>query len=160
MNVEGQACLEIVHGCASLKAQVVERDEYEQGERAILNAGHTIGHALEQAGNYRVFKHGEAILLGLLVETSISTSLGHLPPAECDRVEDLIMRIPLPRRQAVEHLGADLFPAIAKDKKNVSGQMRIPLIATIGKCELPIPVDRQTILRSLKSVKRRLVDHP
>jgi len=88
--------LRIAAECCRMKADIVSRDEREKNLRAILNFGHTVGHALEHAGGYRLLKHGEAILLGMVAETFAALRLGMIAPIDAGRIEDAVLSVPLP----------------------------------------------------------------
>ncbi|MDD5347543.1 MAG: 3-dehydroquinate synthase [Candidatus Omnitrophica bacterium] len=123
----------IVQRCAAIKASIVSQDEREEkGLRTILNFGHTIGHAVEAAGGFRRYNHGEAIALGMLVACGISRRLGLLAEKQFSRVESLIKRIGLPAR-----IRGVRFEKIIKahyhDKKFKGATNRFVLVSGIGK---------------------------
>ena len=78
--------MEAVRQSCAIKAEIVSRDEREQGLRAILNFGHTVGHALESLTNYQVYRHGEAIAAGMAVAASLAVSRGLLDAADRERL--------------------------------------------------------------------------
>ena len=81
--------------CAAIKAEIVSQDEKESGIRIILNCGHTIGHGLEFAGHYKLIKHGEAVLLGLIAESFIAKEMKLLDADSYERIIALIRRVPM-----------------------------------------------------------------
>src|SRR5438270_7384153 len=82
-----------------LKSNIVAKDELDRtGERALLNFGHTVGHAIERAGNYQTFLHGEAVSLGIVAACALSVGKAGLPKSEYDAVFDLLQRFGLPVR--------------------------------------------------------------
>lgn len=119
--------------CVMAKARVVagderERDDSGAGGRAILNFGHTVGHALEQTCGYGALRHGEAIVLGMRAALALSRERG-LPPALADRIDALVAAIPTP------HPGAPsdaIIAATASDKKRKAGRVRFILIRDIA----------------------------
>lgn len=121
---------EILVRAVRIKMKVVQEDEAEQGRRAILNFGHTIGHAIEQAGNYAL-GHGQAVGLGMLVEGAAAVQLGMLPVADLARLRQLLVALNLPR-QLPSLTFAELTPLIKIDKKNFAGQVRLALPTRIG----------------------------
>lgn len=127
-----QECLEsMIRRCCQLKAQVVELDEKESGLRAVLNFGHTLGHALEMLAGYREFVHGEAVALGMVLAARISAGLGHCSTAEIERIESLIACLGLRTQPpTVERQG--LLGAILTDKKNKDGTISFICNAGIG----------------------------
>jgi 3-dehydroquinate synthase len=88
--------IDIVEKSCSIKAQVVSRDEREGNIRAILNFGHTIGHGLEAATHYQVFRHGEAVAIGMIGAACISRKMGLISPLEVERIKNLITYLGLP----------------------------------------------------------------
>jgi 3-dehydroquinate synthase len=114
-----------------IKAQIVGRDEREQGERALLNLGHTFGHAIEAASGYVEWLHGEAVGVGLLMAASMSQRLGGLTAADVERVEALLKRAGL--RTAAPRIGAERAAEfMSVDKKVKSGRVRLVLLAALG----------------------------
>jgi 3-dehydroquinate synthase len=114
-------CLEVlIRRCCEIKARIVEKDEKESGLRAVLNFGHTLGHAFETLAGYRELVHGEAVALGMVLAARISTRLGHCSEADAARVAALISRFGLPT--VSPPVGrTDLLTAIAADKKSRDG---------------------------------------
>jgi len=139
----------IVKSCASIKARIVERDEREErGIRTILNFGHTIGHAIEAASKYKVYNHGEAIGLGMLIASDISLSLGLIKEPAHKRIENLIRAVGLPTRIKKLSL-ADIIKAHYRDKKFIGFQNRFVLIRDIGETKIaeniPAAIIREAI---------------
>jgi 3-dehydroquinate synthase len=129
-----QAALkDIIMRCARLKAGIVEADETEKsGQRAILNFGHTVGHALETAARLKELSHGEAVAVGMIAASRISEELGMLEPGSVPRIERLLQKFGLPTYcQKVKP--DDLISAIRFDKKTTLGETGWVLIKGIGK---------------------------
>ena len=139
----------IVTECCRMKADIVSRDEREKNLRAILNFGHTVGHALEHAGSYRLLKHGEAILLGMVAESFAALRLGLITPVEAGRIENAVLSIPLPHLHSVKFSPSTLLATMRVDKKVHDGKIRLVLPTSIGKITLPMPVEENIILDSL-----------
>jgi 3-dehydroquinate synthase len=128
-----------VHAIArslELKAATVVADEREQGMRALLNLGHTFGHALEAAQGYRGLLHGEAVAVGLAMAGRASHALGTLTTAELDRILALLARAGLPTALPTGLGRAELEPRLARDKKARGGQPRFVVLRGIGRAEL------------------------
>ena len=124
----------LVRRSVEIKAEVVSGDERETGRRAILNAGHTVAHALERASRYAI-PHGEAVGLGLLAELELAVRLGRAAPAVGERVAALLRRLGLPTRLAVPLEDDAVVQAMASDKKNRSARLRFALPSALG--EMP-----------------------
>jgi 3-dehydroquinate synthase len=113
-----------------IKAAVVSEDEREAGRRAILNAGHTVAHALEQASGYAL-RHGEAVAIGLVTECRLAESIGLAEPGSAAAVTKLLERLGLPT--ALPGLAAErLLEAMGTDKKNRGSRIRFALPVAIG----------------------------
>ncbi|ANQ86806.1 3-dehydroquinate synthase [Azoarcus olearius] len=114
------------------KAEVVAADETEQGERALLNLGHTFGHAIETGMGYGEWLHGEAVAAGTMMAAELSRALGWLTDDDVNRIEALFVRAGLPVRAPA--LGIERYlELMAHDKKVESGRLRLVLLASIGK---------------------------
>jgi 3-dehydroquinate synthase len=116
-----------------IKAQVVARDEYEQGERALLNLGHTFGHAIEAATGYSRWLHGEAVGAGLRIAAVLSHECGLMSAADVERVQRLLQRAGLPS-DAREVTVAAAREHMRMDKKVKGGRMRLIVPLRIGEC--------------------------
>jgi 3-dehydroquinate synthase len=115
-----------------IKAAIVSADEREAGPRAMLNAGHTVAHALEQVSEYRVL-HGEAVALGLVAECVMGERAGLLPAGTRDRIASLLRKLGLPARAPFRSNPVRVRQAMARDKKNVGGEIRFALPLEIGR---------------------------
>lgn len=131
------------------KADVVARDETEQGERALLNFGHTFGHALETAGGYERFRHGEAVALGMVIAARLSARLGRAPGADAERLAALLTRFGLPVSIPKGFEPAHLLQLMRLDKKTLSGRLRLILWRHAGAAEIVAGVPDDEILAVL-----------
>lgn len=132
---EPQALAEaIVRSCRN-KAEVVAADERESGERALLNLGHTFGHAIETGCGYGVWLHGEAIAVGTLMAAELSQRLGWIDAATVERIEALFLRCGLPVQGPA--LGVERYlELMAHDKKVQDGKLRLVLLRAAGEAVL------------------------
>ncbi len=115
----------------TLKAEVVQRDEQEQGRRAILNAGHTIGHALESASGFSL-SHGEGVAIGLIVEAQIGERLGVTERGTVGEISSLLESMELPVRVPRGLAPDAIMAAVRNDKKNRMSAVRLVLLARVG----------------------------
>jgi len=121
----------ILRSC-EIKATVVAHDEREHGLRAILNFGHTFGHAIEAATAYETYLHGEAVGLGMLMASDLSTRLGLIDAATRERVRELVRRARLPTEPP--HIGAErALELMRMDKKVQAGTIRLVLLEKLGR---------------------------
>jgi 3-dehydroquinate synthase len=121
----------LVRRSVEIKAQVVSEDERESGRRAILNAGHTIAHAVEQSSEY-IIPHGEAVALGLVAESYLAETLGLASPGLSRRVAALLIRLGLPVRLPATCPLSRLLVSMSRDKKNKKGDIHFALIQRAG----------------------------
>jgi len=126
-----EALTHLVHRSVEIKAAVVSADEREGGQRAILNAGHTIAHGLELAAHYRL-PHGEAVSLGLVGECRIAERLGLAPLGLAERVLGVLRALGLPTRSGSGVSVPQVLEAMIHDKKNRDGQVRLALPTGLG----------------------------
>ena len=121
----------LIRRSVEIKAEVVAGDEREAGRRAILNAGHTVAHAVEQVSGYEV-AHGEAVALGLVAECELAEQLGIAPAGLRLRVAGLLGTLGLPQRLPARLERSVLLGAMGRDKKNRSGQIHFALVRQLG----------------------------
>ena len=128
---DGRALVPAIVESCRIKADVVSKDERESGLRRILNYGHTVGHALEAVTNYRRFRHGEAIALGMLAAADLAVARGALAERERQALAQLIAKLgPLP---SVADLSIpEILEAMRRDKKVVNGRLHFVIAIEIG----------------------------
>ncbi len=145
----------IIPRCAAIKARVVKADERESGLRKILNYGHTLGHALEAATQYRRFLHGEAIGWGMIAAARLGAAVGRTRSAHVERIVRSIAL--LGHRPPLDGItAADLRRIIASDKKNRGGSVRWVLARSIGKAEWDVEIPWAVVLRTFKELRHPL----
>lgn len=136
----------IIARCCEIKAHVVSADETESGLRAILNFGHTIGHAIENSSGYGKFLHGEAIAIGQTAEAKLSQKILRLPDGDVARIKGLFQRCGLPTQiQLNPARQQKFFDAMRLDKKAKDGEVKFVLARRIGKVEFGQKVPMQAI---------------
>ena len=137
----------ILRSC-QIKAEIVGRDELEHGERALLNFGHTFGHAIEAATGYGRWLHGEAVAAGMVMAARMSCESGLIDAATLARISALIERMGLPTR--VEGVSAEaMLQGMRMDKKVLEGQIRLVLLRGIGEGFVTAEYDPQRLKRTL-----------
>ena len=149
---EGKALNEMVRRCAQIKADVVALDEKEtKGIRTILNFGHTVGHAVEAAGKYKLYHHGQAIALGMRAAAEISCRLGILKEEDRYRLDRLLTNIGLPKK--IEKLSVrEILNYMRHDKKFLTGKNRFVLAKEIGRVKVVEGVPLKIIRNAVKTV--------
>ena len=133
LKLEAKTLADVVARCCEIKAAVVSQDETETGLRAILNFGHTIGHALEAISRYGKYLHGEAISIGQVAAAELSAAMTGLPQIDVERITDLFRRAGLPTSVELNRSQQkQLFAAMRLDKKVSGGEMKFVLAKRIG----------------------------
>ena len=138
----------VYRSCAH-KARIVANDEKEQGERALLNLGHTFGHAIESYLGYGVWLHGEAVATGMVMAADLSHRMGWISQADLERTKNIIQRAHLPVACPQIPLG-EFLAYMAHDKKVLDGQLRLVLMKQLGQAiitrEFDVEQMKQAIL--------------
>ena len=123
------------------KANVVAQDEHEGGIRAILNLGHTFGHAIETAQGYGNWLHGEAVAAGMVMAADLSWRRGSISGAELARIVDLLQRAQLPVKAPANMTPAQFMGLMGVDKKVLDGRLRLVLLAAMGEAIVTTDID-------------------
>lgn len=148
MALEESAISEAIYRSCQNKADVVARDEHETGERALLNLGHTFGHAIENGMGYGVWLHGEAVAAGTMMAADLSQRMGWLSAAEVARIHALLTKAKLPLDPP--ELGADKYLELMQmDKKVADGKIRLVLQQGIGKSVITSDYDADKLRATL-----------
>lgn len=131
-----RGCLEVViRRCCEIKAEIVAKDERDQNLRAILNFGHTVGHALENVTGYTAYRHGEAVAVGMAAACRLGMLIGSMSEAEAERAIKLLEQYQLPTRLPAQ-ARPGIIPAMLHDKKAVGNQLWFVLPKRIGEAAL------------------------
>lgn len=135
----------VIRRCVQLKIDVVERDESDTaGLRAVLNFGHTVGHALEKVLNYESLLHGEAVAIGMVAESRLGERLGITPKGTSEDIAACLQLDGLPIRHASQTL-PETVEAMYADKKAENGRLAFSLLTRIGECKLVKDVPRADV---------------
>lgn len=124
--------IKVVTTCASTKVKIVKDDELEGGKRALLNFGHTFGHAIEASKNYKGILHGEAVSIGMNIASAISADQELISHEDYCEIEDMILRLGLPTQIPKKITSVSIMKHLGHDKKRVSGKNRFVLLNNIG----------------------------
>jgi 3-dehydroquinate synthase len=133
----------LLHEAVMVKVRVVEADPFEQGRRAILNLGHTFGHAFEQLSNFTL-RHGEGVAMGMSCAARLAARLGYCSAETTERIIALLQQLGLPTRPPVYPL-ADVWTAMAADKKRQGNTLRFILPRAIGAVEIVKDIERAEV---------------
>ncbi|BAE75583.1 3-dehydroquinate synthase [Sodalis glossinidius str. 'morsitans'] len=150
LALEPQALAYCIRRCCELKADVVAADEREQGQRALLNLGHTYGHAIETHMGYGNWLHGEAVAAGMMMAVRAARRLGQFSDADAERVSALLQRAGLTMSGPAEMAPEDYLPHMMRDKKVIAGRLRLVLPVTLGNAEVRTGVADDMVVASIK----------
>jgi len=150
---ETHALQSLIKRNIQIKSRIVAKDEHDRtGERALLNFGHTIGHAIERAGNYRKFLHGEAVSLGIVAACAISVKRAGLPADQRAAIVDLLERFELPTRLPPKFPRKKILDAVSFDKKFEGGKIRFVVTPRIGVANIADNVTLHDIREAVKEL--------
>ncbi len=148
MALDESSITEAIYRSCQNKADVVARDEHETGERALLNLGHTFGHAIENAMGYGVWLHGEAVAAGTMMAADLSERMGWLKPEDVKRIYALLTAANLPLE--APKLGVEKYLNLMQlDKKVADGKIRLVLQQRIGKSVITSDYDEKKLKETL-----------
>jgi 3-dehydroquinate synthase len=146
---DAQALTHAIKRSCEIKAEIVARDEREQGDRALLNLGHTFGHAIESATNYSTWLHGEAVGAGMLLAADMSQRLGWVSSGDVQRLERVLGRFGL-RTDVTTLTASTLAEKMKIDKKVAGGRIRLVLLKAIGKSVVTGDYDDAALRETLR----------
>lgn len=151
LKLDEKSLAHVILSSSSIKAKVVEEDEFDRtGARAVLNYGHTIGHAIEAASGYSGrYEHGEAVAIGMVIAARISSALGLTSPAVAGRIESLVKKCGLPASIKGLKLPA-IRQALLRDKKFIRGKNRFILPTGIGAVRIVEGISNSIIENTIK----------
>jgi 3-dehydroquinate synthase len=144
-----EALAHVVLRSCQIKAAIVGRDEREQGERALLNLGHTFGHAVESATAYKQWLHGEAVGAGLAMAATMSRECGLLSAVDAERVRRLVELAGLPTQVAAVNPG-QMLAHMRMDKKVLGGRLRLVLLRRLGEAFITADYPPEALMRTLE----------
>lgn len=146
---------EAIERSCAIKASVVAADEREGGVRAILNFGHTFGHAIEAAQGYGSWLHGEAVATGMLLAARLSARRGWISDEEVAALAELLTAAGLPLRPPPELSAATFLQHMSRDKKTVNGRLRLVLLQSLGQARIVDDADAAEITDLLEAAAER-----
>lgn len=153
LDLDENALTYIIKRSCEIKSEVVSKDERESGLRAILNYGHTIGHAIETVTEYKGYLHGEAVAIGMYVEARLSQMLGFIDGKQVNRIKALIDSYNLPSEMPEGIDLNSLLSTMQIDKKTVSGELSFILPEKIGTVKIQKGVLLEEVKKALKTVR-------
>jgi len=154
LALDEKAMAYCIRRCCELKAEVVAADEREMGLRALLNLGHTFGHAIEAHMGYGNWLHGEAIAAGMVMAARTAERLGQFSSADTDRIIALLLRAGLPVHGPESMKAEEYLPHMMRDKKVLAGEMRLVLPLAIGRSEVRAGVAHDMVLAAINDCQK------
>lgn len=155
LTVTSPELADVIRRCCAMKARIVEADERETAAtdgRALLNLGHTFGHAIENAAGYGVYLHGEAVAIGLVAAAHLSRQLGYILPSEVERIAAVLKAHQLPTRLSAPLTFDALREAMLRDKKVRSGGLRFVVMKQLGTAATAGDVPAEAVAESFQAV--------
>jgi 3-dehydroquinate synthase len=150
---DAAALSEAIERSCRNKARIVVADERETGERALLNLGHTFGHAIETGVGYGQWLHGEAVAAGMVMAADLSARLGWLGRGQVERIRVLLARARLPLDPPPELTPDDFLRLMAVDKKVKDGRLRLILLRELGQGVIAEDVDARRLRETLLATR-------
>ncbi|KOE63691.1 3-dehydroquinate synthase [Aggregatibacter actinomycetemcomitans] len=147
--LDQSALRQCIARCCQLKADIVARDETEKGDRALLNLGHTFGHAIETHLGYGNWLHGEAVAAGCMMAAVLSERLGDLTKANVARLEKLLARANLPTVSPDGMTAQDYLPLMMRDKKVLNGKLRLVLLKSLGRAYVATDINQDLVIDAI-----------
>lgn len=151
---DNEALTAAIYRSCVTKANIVAQDEKESGIRAILNLGHTFGHAIETAMGYGVWLHGEAVAAGMLMAVDMSHRLGLVPQELVDRTQDILLRAELPIVTPQEMTNEQYIELMSVDKKVMDGQIRLVLLKRLGEAFVTSDFPHECLIETLEASRQ------
>lgn len=147
--LDQSALRQCIARCCQLKADIVARDETEKGDRALLNLGHTFGHAIEAHLGYGNWLHGESIAAGCMMAAVLSERLGDLTKADVARLEKLLASANLPTVPPDGMTAQDYLPLMMRDKKVLNGKLRLVLLKSLGRAYVATDINQDLVIDAI-----------
>jgi 3-dehydroquinate synthase len=149
---EGALSSAVLRSCKN-KADVVAQDEHEGGIRAILNFGHTFGHAIETAQGYGSWLHGEAVAAGMVMAADLSMRRGDLSSNDFSRIVNLLTRAKLPTKAPQDMTAEQFVDLMGVDKKVLDGRLRLVLLTSLGEAIVTSDIDKSLLLQTFAACR-------
>lgn len=154
LALEPQATAWCIRRCCEIKAAVVAADEHEHGQRALLNLGHTFGHAIEAQMGYGNWLHGEAVAAGMVMAARVAERLGQFSATDTQRLVSLLQRAGLPVHGPETMPAETYLPHMLRDKKVLAGELRLVLPLAIGRSEVRSGVAHDIVLAAINDCQK------
>ncbi|WP_261816496.1 3-dehydroquinate synthase [Vibrio gallicus] len=153
-QLDASSLITAIAKCCQIKADVVAEDEKESGVRALLNLGHTFGHAIEAEMGYGNWLHGEAVSSGTVMAARAASLDGRMTSTDAQRIESLLMAFDLPVHTPKEMTGEDFMKHMMRDKKVLSGLLRLIIPNSIGSAQVVSDLDHKYVYQAIEDSRQ------
>jgi len=151
LNLDSKAVEHAVSRSIEIKANIVSQDEKEKGVRALLNFGHTFGHAIELIGKFKDYNHGEAVSLGMIIALNLSRILGKINDSEISRCKELLQRAKIIIEPHKKLDSEEVYQAMLGDKKKSGKNLNFITLETIGEASRVTATEKSTLIKAISS---------
>lgn len=148
---------EAIRRSVEIKRSVVEKDERESGLRAILNYGHTVGHAVEMLSGYGKYRHGEAISIGMVTEALLAEREGYAREGIAESVAEALVKMKLPVNMEPSIKTEDIVRSVELDKKTMGRKLRFALPKKIGECGIVENISREALINTIEAHREWII---
>jgi 3-dehydroquinate synthase len=148
LALEPEVMAHLIERCCQIKAEIVSEDEREGSVRAILNYGHTFGHAIESLTDYSVYTHGEAVSIGMVMAASMAERMGMLSQEDKKDITSLLESVNLPTKKP-DLNSNDFLESMKRDKKVQDGEIRLILLESIGKAIISNDYPNEILMKTI-----------
>ncbi len=150
-SLSSQHLIQMIERCCAIKADVVAQDEKEHGVRALLNLGHTFGHAIESEQGYGQWLHGEAVAAGTVIAAKTAMAMKRITPSEFDSIKKIFSSYDLPIVKPIDMTTEQFMEHMAVDKKVLAGKLRFILPQGIGHADVVSGIDNSTLSDAIEN---------
>jgi 3-dehydroquinate synthase len=151
IELNSEVTEEAVSRSIKIKAEIVREDEKEKNIRALLNFGHTFGHALELIGDFKNYNHGEAVAIGMIMALEMSVRIGNITQQDCERVKQLLNRAKIDTKIRKTINSLDLYECMLGDKKKRGNVLNLVVLENLGQAKSVKGIEKSLILEIIDS---------
>jgi 3-dehydroquinate synthase len=151
IELDSEITEEAISRSIKIKAEIVREDEKEKSIRALLNFGHTFGHALELIGDFKNYNHGEAVAIGMIMALEMSVRIGNITQQDCERVKQLFNRAKIDTKIRKTINSLDLYECMLGDKKKRGNVLNLVVLENLGLAKSVKGIEKSLILEIIDS---------
>lgn len=151
IELDSEITEEAISRSIKIKAEIVREDEKEKSIRALLNFGHTFGHALELIGDFKNYNHGEAVAIGMIMALEMSVRIGNITQQDCERVKQLFNRAKIDTKIRKTINSLDLYECMLGDKKKRGNVLNLVVLENLGQAKSVKGIEKSLILEIIDS---------